>query len=436
MSEVWPKARLSDHVDIAIGGTPSRVVPAFWAQKPDGQPWLAISDLRSKYLADTREHITELGIKTSNVKLIPAGSTVMSFKLSVGRVAITTRDMYSNEAIAAFLPHAPDVIEGAWLYHALPRAAGSIVTDNAVKGATLNKAKMTEMIVDLPGYDEQCVVARVLDTLDTTIRQTEAIIAKLNQVKQGLLHDLLTRGIDANGELRPPQSQAPNLYKQSPLGWIPADWLLLDAGQVAGSIVDGPFGSNLKTEHYVEVPGVRVVRLQNIGSGEYDDTERAYVSEKKARSLSRNEVLPGDVLVAALGDDRQPVGRACTYPHGLAVAINKADCFRLRPTENVAIGEFVMHALNSACAHQQVRGFQQGVTMQRINLGNLRRVKLPVPPMQEQQMICDHLVALQIKIVASEAMLHKLAKQKSGLMDDLLTGRVRVTPLLEAAPTP
>ncbi len=64
----------------------------------------------------------------------------------------------------------------------------------------------------------------VLDTLDTAIHETEAIIAKLKAVKQGLLHDLLTRGIDANGELRPPQAEAPHLYKQSPLGWIPKEW--------------------------------------------------------------------------------------------------------------------------------------------------------------------------------------------------------------------
>ena len=68
------------------------------------------------------------------------------------------------------------------------------------------------------------MIAAVLDTLDTAIHETEAIIAKLKAVKQGLLHDLLTRGIDANGELRPPQAEAPHLYKESPLGWIPKEW--------------------------------------------------------------------------------------------------------------------------------------------------------------------------------------------------------------------
>ena len=80
--------------------------------------------------------------------------------------------------------------------------------------------------IPFPRFDvkEQRKIARILDTLDTTIRETEAIIAKLKAVKQGLLHDMLTRGLDENGELRPPQSEAPHLYKDSPLGWIPRQW--------------------------------------------------------------------------------------------------------------------------------------------------------------------------------------------------------------------
>ena len=226
MTDFWKTVRLSEQVEIAIGGTPSRAVPMFWSNRPMGHPWLAISDLRSKYVSDTSEHISELGVRSSNVKLIPAGSTVMSFKLSVGRTAIVTRPTYSNEAIAAFLPRT-GAVNSAWLYHVLPRSATTVVADVAVKGATLNKAKMAEMTVLLPAPAEQATIALVLDTLDTAIRQTEVIIEKLKLVKQGLLHDLLTRGIDDNGELRPPQSEAPHLYKESVLGWIPRDWLLV-----------------------------------------------------------------------------------------------------------------------------------------------------------------------------------------------------------------
>ena len=298
----------------------------------------------------------------------------------------------------------------------------------------LSASSLAKIPVPPISFEEQRRASRVLDTLDTTIRQTEAIIEKLKQVKQGLLHDLLTRGIDDNGELRPPQSEEPHLYKESPLGWVPRDWDVVPVDHVAESIVDGPFGSNLKTEHYVPTPGVRVVRLQNIGIGTYDDAECAYVSSQKALSLSRNQVIGGDVLVAALGDERYPVGRACSYPKEFAAAVNKADCFRLRPEASVAIAEFVVHSLNGAAARRQGRGYEQGVTMQRINVGNLKRILLAMPPLAEQRASCSMLATLDTTLVITTRNLSKYRQQKSGLMDDLLTGRVRVTPLLLGAP--
>lgn len=91
--------------------------------------------------------------------------------------------------------------------------------------------------------EEQQAIGEILDTLDTAIHETEAIIAKLKAVKQGLLHDLLTRGIAANGELRPPQAEAPHLYQQSPLGWIPKEWEVSTVGEQfeiqLGKMLDG-----------------------------------------------------------------------------------------------------------------------------------------------------------------------------------------------------
>src|SRR5205807_710318 len=109
---------------------------------------------------------------------------------------------------------------------------------------------------------EQHNIADILSTLDGTIEQTEALIAKYQQIKAGLMHDLFTRGLTADGRLRPTRTEAPHLYKQSPLGWIPEEWGFSTIAAVAESLIDGPFGSNLKSEHYVTEPGVRVVRLQ------------------------------------------------------------------------------------------------------------------------------------------------------------------------------
>jgi type I restriction enzyme S subunit len=433
MAETWRPARLSDYVDIAIGGTPSRNVASFWAEKPDGYPWLAISDLQSKYVSDTREHISGSGVRNSNAKLIPKATAVMSFKLSVGRTALTSAEMYSNEAIAAFVPRHARVIDSAWLYYVLPRAAGSVVTDTAVKGATLNKAKLAEMMLDLPRYDEQCAIRRVLDTLDTAIDRTEAIIAKLRLVKQGLLHDLLTRGIDANGELRPPQSQAPHLYKPSPLGWIPQEW---DFGGVASylsgedGIKPGPFGSSIKKDSYSQT-GFKVYGQEQVIGGD-QDAGSYFVQLQKFRELQDFAVEAGDSLISLVGT----VGKVMVLRDPLVAGLINPRLMRLRPDKTVVLPQFLGTLLASDLFVRQIVANAGGGTMPVINKRIVSTIRVPVVPVGEQAEIVRRRDAMDRRIACESVELAKRQKQRSGLMDDLLTGRVRVTPMLEAAAAP
>ena len=138
-----------------------------------------------------------------------------------------------------------------YLFHSL---MSRHVTAQAVRDAigssypALNDSDVKRLQIFLPSYGEQQKISQILDTLDTAIHETEAIIAKLKAVKQGLLHDLLTRGIAANGELRPPQAEAPHLYQQSPLGWIPKDWDFSTVGEQfeiqLGKMLDGVVSEN------------------------------------------------------------------------------------------------------------------------------------------------------------------------------------------------
>jgi type I restriction enzyme S subunit len=281
------------------------------------------------------------------------------------------------------------------------------------------------MSVLLPPLPEQQTIAEILDTVDEAIRTTEQVIAKLQQIKQGLLHDLLTRGIDENGELRD-SKRHPEHFKNSLVGKIPAKWKVLTIGQVCVSAVDGPFGSSLKSSHYVDSPGVRVIRLQNIGDGEFSDDDRAYISESHALALLRHEVLPGDLLVASLGDDKHLYARACLYPSHLPSAVTKADCFRLRFDPHCALNGFVALALNCNETRRAVRGLAQGVTRDRVNLQNLKAVPLPFPEIEEQKAILERMAALQAAITYEKKERAKLSILKHGLMYDLLTGRVRV----------
>lgn len=355
--------------------------------------------------------------------LFTGPAVVVARKGSLGNPQFMDVPFWPVDTTYAVVPK--DEIDAKWLYYNLDNY--DLTKLNEATGVpSISRDWLYRITFDDPGSEQQQKIVEFLSTLDETIEQTEALIAKMQQVKAGLMHDLFTRGVTPDGHLRSTREQAPDLYKESPLGWIPKEWEAKPIAVIAESLVDGPFGSNLKSEHYVVEPGVRVVRLQNIQEGYYNDCDPAYVSQRHADYLLRNAVNPGDVLIAALGDENYLVGRSCCYPTDLPSAINKADCFRLRCLPDVAINAYVSHFLNTTSARNQVKRFEQGVTRRRTNLGNLRRVVVVLPTIDEQDRIIQRLLAVSKQIEAGESQVEKLRQQKHGLMHDLLTGRVRV----------
>ena len=286
-------------------------------------------------------------------------------------------------------------------------------------------------LIEIPkfSHQEQGVVARILDTLDTTIRETEAIIAKLKAVKQGLLHDLLTRGLDDNGELRPPQSEAPHMYKQSPLGWIPVGWEARALGEVCSLIRDG-----------THLPPVRVadgpllLSVRNMQDGQFILTDQdTRVSESFYSQMHKSwDVRKGDVLLAIVG---ATIGKTVivgdmpkfTLQRSVAVLRGKLDKL-LNPFLHLYIGSPEFQLLLWAQVNQTA---QPG-----IYLDQLGGLTVPVPNSAEQAAIHQKLQAAQVRIDEESDLTLKLRKLKSGLMGDLLTGRVRVTPLLNDPPGP
>ncbi|MBW4499536.1 MAG: restriction endonuclease subunit S [Scytonema hyalinum WJT4-NPBG1] len=288
-------------------------------------------------------------------------------------------------------------------------------------GITLQKT----LSILIPSFDEQKKIAEIMDTVDDAIARTSSLITKLKQIKAGLLHDLLTRGLDENGQLRDPEAH-PEEFKDSALGQIPRDWHIHTIGDLVESAIDGPFGSNLKTEHYVNQPEVRVVRLQNIENGYFDDSDKAYVSYNHASKLHRHEVVAGDLIVACLGDENHPIARACLYPADAKPGIVKADCFRLRLHPSMAIHAYVMYVLNCSSTRGDINLLGQGVTRDRVNLTTLLKVRVRIPPVREQNHIVAIIDSHDTRIRKEETYLNKLKLQKQGLMHDLLTGKVRV----------
>lgn len=183
----------------------------------------------------------------------------------------------------------------------------------------------------------------------------------------------------------------------TPLSHLPAGWAWTTvdclASDAESAITDGPFGSELKTSHYIEHSEFRVIRLQNIGTEGFRDEHRSYVDEDRFNRLRKHQVQPGDLVVAGLVDPRL---RCCQVPADIGMALVKADCYRFA-VHNFVVSGYLLRYLNSPWAQNFAVVHHHGMTLTRIGLGNFRRIPVPLPPFAEQQRIVakvDELMAL------------------------------------------
>lgn len=404
------------------GGTPARQVSSYWG---GSIPWASVKDFADKgdSLISTAEHITHAGLQASASNLIPAGTPLVCTRMAVGRSAIATMPVAINQDVKALLPARGT--SAAYLLRLMqyvqPRADGAAV-GSTVKGIRIQDYLSLE--VPMAPQHEQEGIALVLDTLDTTIRQTEAIIEKLKQVKQGLLHDLLTRGIDANGELRPPQSEAPHLYKASPLGRIPDEWTVKSLEACSVKITD----RDHTTPVYLR-EGVMMISPTNLFDEDGIDFGAAKRISPRAHEINRKktDLKPGDLIIHRIGAG---LGRVRLITADMPPFSILHSMAQIRPDLASMQSEFMLWALRTHATQLQIEHGTQSIGVPDLGLDKIGSILVVSPPLDEQRRIVVPLVAHKAKLAAATSELGKLRKLKSGLMDDLLTGRVRVTPLL------
>ena len=184
------KYKLKEIFDLQMGKTPARNNDTYWNTKD--YKWISIADLTSsdKYINDTKEHISKLAVLESGIKLIPANTVVMSFKLSIGKTAILCEDMYSNEAIMAF--HDKHIIEllPEYIYYLIKAKNWNDGSNRAVMGQTLNKATLSEIEVDIHTIKEQRKIVELMSSIENVIYKRSEQLQKLEDISKARFVEL------------------------------------------------------------------------------------------------------------------------------------------------------------------------------------------------------------------------------------------------------
>lgn len=172
--------KLTDIFELQMGKTPDRRNNSYWDEGTE--KWISIADLSKcdKYIKDTTEMITRAAVNQSGIRLIPSNTVIMSFKLSIGKLAITDKPMYSNEAIMAFIDKGIVKLEPSYLYYLFMYRDWDEGTNKAVMGKTLNKATLSRLSICIHKYQEQLKIVNVLDRVRNVIKERNKQLEELD----------------------------------------------------------------------------------------------------------------------------------------------------------------------------------------------------------------------------------------------------------------
>lgn len=282
--------------------------------------------------------------------------------------------------------------------------------------------------IDCPPLSEQTKIAEMLSTVDKAIAETEELIAKQQRIKTGLMQDLLTRGIDKNGNLR---SEETHQFKDSPLGRIPTEWEVSEIKSC--SFVTKLAGFEF-TNYFDYAQGGDVIALRalNIKNEQLDLSDVQYISRNISNKLPRSKINANDILITYIG----------AYI-GDILRIEENDKYHLAP--NIAkivaakslFPPFLEIYLRSELVQKQIKNLTAVTATPSLTMGQIRKLLIAFPIMlKEQQNIYERINKISEFLLSLDFQLKKLKRQKAGLMQDLLTGKKRVAPLLENSPIP
>ena len=407
LQEDWDVVTLEDVCAKAInGGTPSTEVEKYW----EGDiPWITGADILNQKVSKIRRYITEEAVRNSSTNVIPKGNLLVVTRTGVGKLAIAPFDVAVSQDFTGIIPNGK--IKTEFLFWLLNNSANYFL--DLTQGTSINgitRKDLMGFVSPIPPLPEQHHIAEILSTVDRAIEQTEAIIAKQQRIKTGLMQDLLTRGIDEHGSIR---SEETHEFKDSPLGRIPVEWEASILGKLAEFQSGYAFKNQELTEH-----GWRVVRISNLHKHDFPFWH--YDGRVKPSWIIRS----GDILFSWAG---VASSIDCVRYNGPDALMNQHIYNFKFATEDLKT--YVFYFIQSYLP--QLRTEIEGGAGQ-LHLTKAKIQSIVVPQLKDDEL--KRTVAILEKlgdtITGYHNNLSKAKALKTALMQDLLTGRKRVTALL------
>ncbi|AZC81626.1 restriction endonuclease subunit S [Pseudomonas chlororaphis] len=411
----WRDRKIARDIPFVVGWTP----PSGKDEYYDGDlPWVTIADMTQISVEDTKSKISHLAVQDKGAKVVPAGSMLFSFKLSVGKIAFLTIDSYTNEAIAGFLPCGPLDLE-YWKY-AAPEFIPRYGRENIYGATLLNQELISSVRFSAPALAEQTQIARFLDhetaRIDALIEEQQRLIEFLKEKRQAVISHAVTKGLDPAVPM-----------KDSGVEWlgdVPEHWAVSPLKYLVEEKVAGPYGASLTKAMYTD-SGYRVYGQQQVISDDFSIGDY-YIPEEKFSEMQRYVVFPGDVLISVMGT----IGRVSVVPPGVEAGIINPRLVRYKFTQSRVNPKFIKILLMSLRYQSRLREESQGSTMEGLNMVILGDLPLILPPLDAQLPIVDFVkdydTSFNELVSQASSAVDLLQERRSALISAAVTGKIDV----------
>ena len=358
--------KLEEIANLDMGKTPARNNLEYWN---GNNTWVSISDLKDKYISESKEKITDKAISDTKIKEVPKNTLIISFKLSIGKKAITTKKLFTNEAIMALKIKDENELDVEYLYYALEKVDLIRYTDKAAKGKTLNKEKLKKIEIPICDMYKQKKIVKSLNKVKMIISKKREQLESLENLKKSQFFEMF--GDPIKNE---------------------KGWKIKRLEEITDKISSGATPTGGK-ENYRKT-GISLIRSMNVHNGYFEYKDLAHISNEQAEQLKNVEIKLEDVLLNITGAS---ITRCCLVPSNVIPARVNQHVMIIRKKSNVVNSIFLNRLFLNDIYKQKLLhlGEANGATRQALTKVQVESLKIILPPLELQNKFATRIEAIQ-----------------------------------------